>query len=82
MERNGAADYRSLSRGSRLIDSDFLKILGCPLHPERPPFEQHGEYLVCTVAGHGFPIVNGIPHLLPENVIEPEKLKELLSGHK
>ena len=65
-----------------MIDSDFLKILGCPLHPERPPFEQHGAYLVCTVSGHGFPVVDGIPHLLPENVIEKEELEELLSGNK
>jgi uncharacterized protein YbaR (Trm112 family) len=63
-----------------LIDSEFLKILGCPLHPERPPFEQKGGYLVCSVSGHGFPIVDGIPHLLPEDVIEVEKLKELLIG--
>ena len=63
-----------------MIQSDFLKILGCPLHPERPPFEQRGNFLVCTVAGHGFPIVNGIPHLLPEDVISEDKLKELLSA--
>ena len=64
-----------------MIDSEFLKILGCPLHPERPPFAQNGEYLVCSVAGHGFPIVDGIPHLLPEDVIVEEKLKELLSAN-
>ena len=63
-----------------MIDSDFVSILGCPLHAERPAFEQQGDYLVCTVAGHGFPIVDGIPHLLPEDVIEKEKLKELLIG--
>ncbi|MDR3691971.1 MAG: hypothetical protein P4L46_21505 [Fimbriimonas sp.] len=63
-----------------MIDSDFLKILGCPLHPERPPFKLQGDYLVCTVSGHGFPVVDGIPHLLPEDVIEKEKLKELIDG--
>lgn len=67
--------------GSNSIDSEFLKILGCPLHPQRPPFEQQGDYLVCTLAHHGFPIVDGIPHLLPEDVIPEEKLKELLSGN-
>ncbi len=65
-----------------MIDSEFLKILGCPLHPERPPFEQRGEYLICSVSGHGFPVVDGIPHLLPENVIEKVELEELLSGNK
>ena len=63
-----------------MIDSEFLKILGCPLHPERPPFEQRGEYLVCSLAGHGFPIVDGIPHLLPEDVIAQDALKELLNA--
>ena len=63
-----------------MIDTEFLKILGCPLHPERPPFEQRGDYLVCTVEGHGFPVIDGIPHLLPEAVILKDKLKELLIG--
>jgi len=61
-----------------LIDPELLKILGCPLHPERPPFRLEGAYLVCTADGHGFPIVDGIPHLLPEDVIPAEKMKELL----
>lgn len=63
-----------------MIAEEFLKILGCPLHSERPPFEQRGEYLVCTAEGHGFPIIDGIPHLLPEDVIPKEKMKELLFG--
>jgi len=63
-----------------MIDSEFLKLLGCPLHPERPAFEQQGDYLVCTMEGHGFHVVDGIPHLLPEDVIPGEKLKELLSA--
>jgi len=63
-----------------VIDPELLSVLGCPLHPERPPFRIEGEYLVCTVAGHGFPIVEGIPHLLPEDAIPEEKMKELLSG--
>lgn len=63
-----------------MIESDFLKILGCPLHPERPPFEQQGDYLICTLAGHGFPVIDGIPHLLPEDVISVEQMKELLVG--
>jgi len=61
-----------------LIDPELLKILGCPLHDERPPFQLEGDYLVCTLEGHGFPIVDGIPHLLPENVIPAEKMKELV----
>lgn len=59
-----------------MIDPELLEILGCPLHDERPPFELKGEYLVCTVAGHGFPIVEGIPHLLAEDVIPAEELEK------
>ena len=63
-----------------MIDSELLAILACPVCDERPPLEERGEYLVCTAAGHGFPVKDGIPHLLPESVIEPEALKELLDG--
>lgn len=60
-----------------VIDPDLLAILGCPLHPERPPFRLEGNFLFCTMADHGFEIVNGIPHLLPESVIEGSKIREL-----
>lgn len=63
-----------------MIDSELLAILACPVCDERPPLEEKGEYLVCTAAGHGFPVKDGIPHLLPESMIEPEALKELLGG--
>lgn len=63
-----------------MIDSELLAILACPVCDERPPLEERGEYLVCTAAGHGFPVKDGIPHLLPESVIGAEALKELLGG--
>jgi uncharacterized protein YbaR (Trm112 family) len=62
-----------------VIDSELLAILACPVCEGRPAFRLDGEYLVCTMAGHGFKIIKGIPHLLPEEVIPPEKLKELLN---
>lgn len=65
-----------------MIDPDLLSILACPVCDERPPLRQEGEYLVCTLHGHGYRIVEGIPHLLPENVIEPEKMKELLNDRE
>ena len=64
-----------------MIDQRLLDILACPLCDSRPPLELKGEYLVCTVCGHGFPIVDDIPHLLPESAIEPQELKELLNAH-
>lgn len=62
-----------------MIDKDLFAILACPVCDERPPLRQEGDYLICTKAGHGFPVVDGIPHLLPENAIDPDKMKELLN---
>ena len=58
-----------------MIDEKLLDILACPLCDERPPLRLQGEYLICTVCGHGFPIIDDIPHLLPEDAIAPEDLK-------
>ena len=63
-----------------MIDPEFLAILACPVCDERPPLREEGDYLVCSKAGHGFPVKDGIPHLLPEDVIEPEELKEVTRG--
>lgn len=58
-----------------MIDEKLLEFLACPLCDERPPLEIKGDYLVCTVCGCGFPIVDDIPHLLPENAISPDDMK-------
>lgn len=63
-----------------MIDPELLALLACPVCDSRPPLREEGDYLVCTAAGHGFPVQAGIPHLLPEDVIEPDKLKELTHG--
>jgi uncharacterized protein len=63
-----------------LIDADLLALLACPTCDERPPLQEEGGYLVCTRCGRGYPVVDDIPHLLPENAIEPDALKEKLSG--
>ena len=59
------------------MEPTFLELLANPNDPDRPPLTQVGEYLVCAKTGVGFPIVNGIPQLLPENEISAEKMKEL-----
>ncbi len=61
-----------------MIDPELLKRLGNPLEADRPGFRQIGRYLVCPRTGVGYPIVNGIPHLLPGDVIPFERMKELL----
>ncbi len=60
-----------------MIDPSLLEVLGCPLEPERPPFRESGDFLICTSCGSAFPVVGGIPHLLPEDAIPPEKVKEM-----
>jgi uncharacterized protein YbaR (Trm112 family) len=57
------------------LDPDFVAMLGCPLNEDRPPLRQDGDYLICDVCAKAFPIVNGIPHLLPENAIELKEMK-------
>jgi uncharacterized protein len=61
------------------MDEQLLKILGNPLLPERPPLRLQGNYLVCTISGTGFPILDGIPQLLPENAISKEEMERLQS---
>jgi len=58
-----------------MIDETLLDILACPLCDDRPALRLQGDYLICTVCGHGFPIIDDIPHLLPEDAISPEDLK-------
>jgi uncharacterized protein YbaR (Trm112 family) len=60
-----------------LIDPSLLEVLGCPLEADRPPFREVGDYLVCTSCGSAFPVKDGIPHLLPEDAIPADKVREL-----
>lgn len=58
-----------------MIDSEFLKILACPLCPSRPPLTVDGDFLVCTECKSRFPVVNGIPHLIADEAVHPEEKK-------
>ncbi|MBL8087208.1 MAG: Trm112 family protein [Chthonomonas sp.] len=60
------------------MEPDFLELLACPRCATRPALELRSDLLVCTECGCGYRVVNGIPHLLPEDAIESESLKELL----
>jgi uncharacterized protein YbaR (Trm112 family) len=53
-----------------MIDEAFLAILACPICGNRPALRQEENILVCTAAGHRFPVKNGIPHLLPEDEVQ------------
>lgn len=63
-----------------MIDPELLKLLGNPLEADRPPLLEEGDYLVCSRTGVGFPVVDGIPHLLPEDVITADQMKEIRIG--
>jgi uncharacterized protein YbaR (Trm112 family) len=60
------------------MDDQFLELLANPNDPERPRLIRSYDYLICTKTGSGFPIVDGIPQLLPESEISADKMKELL----
>lgn len=46
---------------------DLIELLACPVCEDRPGLKQVGEWLVCEVCDRHYPIVEGIPHLLPES---------------
>ena len=54
-----------------MIDEVLLKILACPNCDSRPPLESVGESLRCTECGKTYPVVDGIPDLLPESAVDP-----------
>lgn len=64
---------------SPLLDPELVAMLANPIEDDRPPLVQRGAYLVCTKTGVGFPIIDGIPRLLPGNVIPAAELEKLLA---
>lgn len=52
------------------LSPEFLAILACPLEDSRPPLTLENGMLVCKSCGKGFPILNGIPQLLPECAVD------------
>ncbi|MBS1704637.1 MAG: Trm112 family protein [Armatimonadetes bacterium] len=62
------------------MDPEFLAILACPRCDERPPLTEEGDFLICSVCGFGYPVLDGIPHLLVEEAIAPDDLKERIHG--
>lgn len=55
-----------------MIDERLLEILACPCCESRPPLRLDSDFLVCDQCHRRYPIVDGIPHLLPEEAVEPE----------
>lgn len=67
------------TEASPVLDPELVAMLANPIEEDRPALVQRGAYLVCTKTGVGFPIIDGIPRLLPENVIPAAELEKLLA---
>jgi uncharacterized protein YbaR (Trm112 family) len=48
------------------IEPFLLELLACPRCEDRPPLRKEGLFVICDKCGARYPIVNGIPNLLPE----------------
>ena len=59
-----------------MIDKFLLEILACPRCDDRPPVEQIGSFLVCTKCKWGYPIIEDIPRMLPEDAVAPEEVQK------
>ena len=53
------------------VDKELLEILACPLDKE--PVTEQGEFLVCTKCGRKYPVREGVPVMLIEESIVPDK---------
>ena len=60
-----------------MIEAALLECLADPLDPEQGTFRVQGDYLVSDTTGRAYPVVEGLPRLLPENAIPRERWKEL-----
>ncbi len=61
------------------MTQEFLSVLANPLEPDRPPLHRVGDLLVCSRTGVGFPIIDGIPHLLREDMIPAAEVQRRTS---
>lgn len=48
------------------ISEELLKILACPYCKKGVKLE--GEKIACPECGREFPIIDGIPHMLPDEL--------------
>lgn len=54
------------------IDPKLVALLADPTDPDRTPLELRDDRLVNPRTGTSFPIVDGVPQLLPENALAPQ----------
>ena len=51
---------------AEVISKELLGILACPMCKQKVKLK--GEELVCVGCGRHYPIVNSIPHMLPDEL--------------
>jgi uncharacterized protein YbaR (Trm112 family) len=54
-----------------MINPELLRILACPMCKSDLRLEK--SELICIKCGRRYPIKDGIPHLLPDELREPQR---------
>jgi uncharacterized protein YbaR (Trm112 family) len=57
------------SRNSLQLNADALAMLACPVCHGVLRLEADGEKVTCASCGRGFPVIDGIPVLIPERAV-------------
>ncbi|OUV02560.1 MAG: hypothetical protein CBC42_07265 [Betaproteobacteria bacterium TMED82] len=52
------------------MDKKLLDILVCPISHKPLFLSKDNKYLISADQKYGYPIINGIPHLTPDHVID------------
>ena len=63
-----------------MVDEQLLELLACPRCATRPPLKLKQDLLICKECGHGYRIIDDIPHLLPEEALSPNEVDKELHG--
>ena len=58
------------------MDESLLEILRCPACDDHPRVELKDDKLVCRACGSSYPIVNGIPVMLPDETDRKEVMSD------
>lgn len=56
------------------MDPKLLEILACPVCKQPLQLGKSGQMLICQAEGIGYPIVDGIPHLVESSALPIQKI--------
>jgi uncharacterized protein YbaR (Trm112 family) len=57
------------------MDPKLLEILACPVCKQSLHLGKSGQMLICQAEGIGYPIVDGIPHLVESSAVSIQKIE-------